>query len=381
MTLPTLYKRTSKGAIEQWSAWADGDRVVTEYGLVGGKLQQSTEIAEPKNVGKANATTAEEQAIAQARSEWEAKRTRKGYTDDLVKAESGGNDGDGGMRPMLAQPFSKHGDKLVFPLYAQPKLDGIRCIAIVDSDGVTLWSREQKRITAVPHIAQAVAQLGLPVGTVLDGELYNHSLRADFEQIVSSVRKSSPVDDAAAKLIQYHIYDIPRSPLLNGATSFHSRAQLLTEVIGSDSASVTPVETVLHDDKDSLLAYFDSCRSRGYEGAIARAMHAPYEEGKRSYHLQKLKEFDEAEFAVVGVEEGIGKMAGLAIFVCTTVPGSVADGCLFRCKMEGALDNLRQYLVDESLWRGKKLTVKYQGLTGKAKVPRFPVGKTIRDYE
>lgn len=103
---------------------------------------------------------------------------------------------------------------------------------------------------------------------------------------------------------------------------------------------------------------------------------APYEEGKRSYHLQKLKEFEDAEFDIIGVEQGVGKMAGLAIFVCKTDKGSE-----FRCKMEGSLEGLRKFLVDESLWRGKRLTVKFQGLTSKTGVPRFPVGKSVRDYE
>lgn len=379
MKLPTLYKKTSNGKIEQWTIAVVDAVIYTEYGHVGGKLQTACEtVAEGKNLGKANATTAQEQAEAQAKSEWNTKLTRKGYVEDLAKAERGENAGAGGIRPMLAQPFSKHGDKIEFPCYAQPKLDGIRCIAVVEDGGeVTLWSREQKPITAVPHIAEAVADLGLPPGTVLDGELYNHALRADFEKIVSAVRKQGPVDDAAAQLIQYHVYDIPRVVGFVELGFEDRHDHLAVKVIDNpDSSPIIRVETHPVQDQDALAVYFASCRARGYEGCMARNTDAEYEEGKRSYHLQKLKEFDEAEFGIVGVEEGVGKMAGLAIFVCAT-----EDGTHFRCKMEGALEGLRKYVDDPSIAIGNKLTVKYQGLTGKAKVPRFPVGKAIRDYE
>jgi len=384
MRLSTLYKKTSNGKIEQWSIWvvelnSSAYDIVTEHGLVGGKLQQAREtVREGKNLGKANETTAREQAEFQARSEWNTKLTRKGYTDSLEKAEAGENAGAGGIRPMLAQPFSKHGDKIEFPCYAQPKLDGIRCIAVVgpESRAVTLWSREQKPIVAVPHIAEAVAELCLPPGTVLDGELYNHDLRSDFEKIVSAVRKADVVDEETAKLIQYHVYDIPRTPDF-GSLGFDDRHDhLVVKVLNDpDGPVLVRVHTIHINDKDELLSYFESCRRNGYEGCMARSAGAEYEEGKRSYHLQKLKEFEDAEFPIVGVEEGVGKMTGLAIFVCK------AGDQEFRCKMEGSLDGLRKYLKDDSTWRGKKLTVKYQGLTGKAKVPRFPVGKMVRDYE
>jgi ATP-dependent DNA ligase len=397
--LPTLYKRTSSGKIEQWSirvevvdggSACDPDsphKIVTEHGHVGGKLQESSElVAEGKNLGKANATTAQEQAESQAKSEWNVKLTRKGYTEDISKAGRGENEGAGGIRPMLAQAFSKHGDKIEFPSYSQPKLDGIRCIAVVGEmdpvtkrPQVTLWSREQKPIVAVPHIADEVAMAYLPSGTVLDGELYNHDLKNDFEKIVSAVRKQGPVDGDTAKLIQYHIYDLPRFPGMGGF-AFGDRTVKLGLMLPKGK-SLKIVETKLIHDKDELLAYFDDCRSRGYEGCMARNV-APYEEGKRSYGLQKLKEFDEGEFPIVGVEEGVGKMAGLAIFVCLAGSGSVQEGLnTFRCKMEGSLEELRKYVDDPSLAVGKMLTVKYQGLTGKAKVPRFPVGKAIRDYE
>lgn len=368
---PNLYKRTANGKIEVWSVWTEGADVVTEYGHLGGKLQRARETAAAKCVGMSNERDALTQAEVQAHSAWREKRARKGYVETLAEAEAGLNGGAGGIRPMLAQPFSKHGDKVEFPCFAQPKLDGIRCIAVVgDAGDVTLWSREQKPILSVPHVAEAVRGLSLKPGTVLDGELYNHELRNDFERIVSAVRKQKAVDAEAAERIQYHVYDAP------SGESFGSRYYWLQ--VALYNVSSTPlrlVDTWSISNRTALMDAFNICRLRGYEGCMVRC-DAPYEVGKRSYHLQKLKEFDESEFPIVGVEEGVGKMSGLAIFVCRTEGGSE-----FRCKLEGALEDLKRYLQDESTWRGKRLTVKYQGLTGKAGVPRFPVGKAVRDYE
>lgn len=382
-SLPALYKRTSNGKIEQWHVrveeWKDDGcwAIVTKYGHVDGKLQEATEsVTEGKNLGKANATTAEQQAKLQAQAEWTTKLTRKGYVEDLKKAEAGENSGAGGIRPMLAKSYDDHAAKIVFPCYAQPKLDGIRCIAVVEAGGVTLWSREQKPITAVPHINAAIQALGLMPGTVLDGELYNHDLKDDFEKIVSAVRKQS-ADPDLAQMVQYHIYDLPRHPVGLGA-NFGYRSQGLKNVAhhyGFDSSCLKIVETVSMASPELLLTYREWCQRGGYEGAMARN-DTPYEEGKRSYGLQKLKEFLEEEFEIVGVEEGVGKMAGLAIFVCKTEGGNE-----FRCKMEGELEGLRKYVQDPALAIGKKLTVKYFSLTNKSKVPRFPVGKAIRDYE
>lgn len=93
--------------------------------------------------------------------------------------------------------------------------------------------------------------------------------------------------------------------------------------------------------------------------------------------MQKVKEFDDAEFEITGIEEGRGKLAGhVGAFVCKT-----DEGKTFLAKMSGDTGKLADYFTNHSLWAGKRLTVKYQGMTGKEKVPRFPVGIAIRDYE
>lgn len=386
MKLPTLYKRTSTGAIEQWTIWVEADvdsgvntpyNIVTEYGHVGGKLQQAVEtVMEGKNLGKKNETTTRDQAMSQAKSEHTVKLTRKGYTTDISKAEAGENEGAGGIRPMLAKDFEDGEKKLSYPCYAQPKLDGIRCIAVVGNDrSVSLWSREQKPIVAVPRIARYVESLKLQPGTVLDGELYNHDLKDDFETISSCVRKQYEASVEEQLLIQYHIYDLPRHPGLPDKATFGDRYVNLALILPNDSAVLKLVVTALVKNREGLIEFRTKCQDAGYEGAMARNV-APYEEGKRSWGLLKLKEFKEGDYAIIGVREGVGKMKGCAIFECLAENGNP-----FSVKLEGALENLRGYLADHTTWQNKKLTVKYFTLTRKNQVPRFPVGKTVRDYE
>jgi len=151
-TLPTLYKRTSTGAIQEWTIGVDGCTIITVHGQTDGKKQRTEDvIKEGKNVGKSNETSPAEQALAEATSKWEGK-IKKGYVEDIMRASVGEKDIAGGYDCMLAHKFADHGHKIKYPAYTQPKLNGHRCLAIVKDGVATLWSRTRKPITSSPHI-------------------------------------------------------------------------------------------------------------------------------------------------------------------------------------------------------------------------------------
>lgn len=125
--------------------------------------------------------------------------------------------------------------------------------------------------------------------------------------------------------------------------------------------------------EDEMMLAFEKFLEQGYEGLMVRNMKARYV-NKRSYDLQKVKEFQDSEFTVTGVEEGRGKLAGHAIFVCKT-----SSGVEFRAKMKGETSALKKYFEHPELALGKQLTVKYQGVTNKSGVPRFPVGIRFKE--
>lgn len=364
----TLYKKTSTGKIQTWRTWVEGSTIYSESGQLDGKKILSTDvIKEGKNIGRSNETTPEQQALAEAHSNWESK-LKKGYVLKLKDAEAGKVDDiiEGGYVAMLAQDYAKHGHKIKFPCAVQPKLDGIRCT----STGSLLWSRTRKPITSVPHISHAIRKLDdLP--DFLDGELYNHDFRNDFEQITRIVGQKKDVEPDHEK-VQYHIYDVPSDK------PFMQRWQDLIKILSSKPASspLFLVPTLIAKSEEELIEITQQFIEQGYEGAMARNLDAPYEH-KRSYSLQKIKEFEDAEFRIIGMEEGRGKLAGhCGAFICET-----EDGTEFKAKMSGDTAKLKEYWDHQLVYIGKLLTVKFQGLTGKNNVPRFPVGMRIRNRD
>lgn len=397
MKLPTLYKKNNTGSLQFWNISVEqgcgpaGSEmrgiVVTEYGQLGTDSPQRTEdeISKGKNTGKKNATTAVQQAEAEALAKWE-KQKKKGYVETKEAAEAGELDEliEGGALPMLAESYldvlydmrpghendppvitkTKESKKIKFPALMQPKFDGIRCIAIVKDGKCTLWSRTRKAIHSVPHIVAAIEE-HVKGDVILDGELYNHMYKNDFEKIVSAVRKDEPSEES--KLVHYHIYDIINDQPMN------QRVATLASTVPFQLPLV-PVQTVTVVDGGDL-EFFFAMRKAGYEGAMIRNMNALYVP-KRSMDLQKLKEFHEDEFKIVGIEEGKGKLQGhVGAFNCVT-----KEGVDFKAKLEGDTGYLKKCFEDHSLWQGKQMTVVYQGF-GINRRPRFPVAKAIRDYE
>ena len=375
---PKLYKKTSTGATQEWSvAVFDNDgkgAIVSYYGLVGGKIQESTQwVNEGKNGGKKNETTPISQALMDAESDW-TRHLKKGYVQNIDDAKAGVVDDiiEGGIFPILAHKFSEQGHKIKYPALAQPKLDGHRCTSqrsvTVSDEGVltklSLWSRTRKPILSVPHISFALTEVGIER---LDGELYNHDYRANFEYLSSFIRQEEPIEGYDA--VQFHVYDIPHPTMTNG-----ERNDLLQKLKPQfEGTPIYIVETIVVNDEDELMDAFEHFLSLGYEGAIVRNMDGLYV-NKRSYDLQKIKEFDDAEFKIIAIKVGTkGSMAGKAVFTC-----EIKEGDTFDVKMKGSMDELKKYADNPELVIGRFLTVKFQGWTKYGK-PRFPVGMRFRE--
>ncbi len=376
MKFPSLFKKTSTGAIQFWtisSGEYDGIGFVdTSYGQLDTDSPQITTdyISKGKNVGKKNETTPGQQADKEAKAKWE-KQLKKGYNESIEDAKAGKTDKiiEGGIAPMLAFTFEKQGKKIKYPCYVQPKLDGVRCIAILKDGKCTLWSRTQKPITGVPHINKYIeAHFGGPV--MFDGELYVHEYKDNFEKIVSLVRQEEPGD--GHEIVQYHIYDLPTND------RFEERTDVLGAMLSYSTRTKGPlvkVETLKVENEDQVSEFYDTFRAQGYEGAMLRNADSLYV-NKRSPDLIKVKEMQDAEFEIVGIEEGRGKLAGhVGAFVCKNEQGQE-----FKAKMSGDTGKLKDYFEQPILWQGKLLTVQFQDLTSYG-IPRFPVGKNIRDYE
>ena len=369
-TFPTLFKKTNTGAIQSWSISVEDNKITVTHGQFDGKKQTTSDIIkEGKNAGKANATTKEEQAQKEAEAKF-LNQKKKRYSESLEEAERGEVDTDvikGGIAPMLAPskiyPTFKH--KLTFPVYVQPKLDGSRLIAILKDGKCTLWSRTQKQVNSLPHIAKAVEdEFGEEYpNLILDGEAYSVEYHDQFEELMSLIRQDSP--GPGHEKVDYHIYDVPS---LDKTFSYRNKW------LGPYSVDkpLVIVNTEICQNDEQIMACHAKNLENNYEGSMVRG-DGPYECGKRSYYLQKLKNFNDAEYKIVGAEEGRGKDAGtIGAFVCVTPEGSE-----FKARLKATYDHRRFLFDNPKEWQGMLLTVKFQDLTTYG-IPRFPIGKGLR---
>jgi len=360
MKLSKLYKRAVNGKTLEWEIEVEDNCFRTISGYTDGiKTTSEWTCCEAKNVGKKNATTAEQQALAEATA-MHRKRIETGSFEDISKIDTPVY-----FKPMLAHDYNDYKDKITFPIYSQPKLDGIRCI--VRADG--MWSRNGKPIISAPHIFEALKPwFEQNPDLILDGELYADRSVADFNTIISCVRKTKPTaaDLETSKKIQYWIYDIPSVD-----EAFRERAEELMDFNLPDCCVKVP--TMIIHMKEGIDAEYIGYMNQGYEGQILRS-NSVYE-NKRSKSLLKHKSFVDAEFKILGVEEGKGNHAGKVGRLNFEINSKPFDA---------AVNGDWEYI--ERLWKskdgliGKTATVKYFELTEDG-IPRFPKVIAIRDFE
>ena len=275
------------------------------------------------------------------------------------------------IKPMLAHKVNENKIDFSEKVFIQPKLDGVRCIFTKDG----AYSRTGKEFHNLQHIKIDLEKFfeDQP-NAVLDGELYNHDLRDDFEQIISLVRKQKPTDEDrlnAHKLIQYHVYDT----IIEGL-SYKDRLNWLLSSKNLWSDSVISVETIEVYGYNGAKAMHNDFLNKGYEGSILR-LNGSYQQ-KRSYNLQKFKDFSDTEATIIGYEAGKGKFTGLiGKFLMID-----DDGNEFGCPIgKGYNYSDRRYILENIHdYIGKVATFTYFERT-KAGSYRHPLYKTIRNYE
>jgi DNA ligase-1 len=358
---PTLYNIDSKGKVRIWYLESDGGKYRSVAGLEDGQLVTSEwKVTKAKNVGRANATTAAEQALAEVKSQ---------YTKKIEKKYSETRDAAGGVKfteCMLAAKWKDRKDKTPAPWFSQPKLDGFRCLA---SSG-SLLSRGGKQFLSVPHIADALSALfRLNEGLILDGELYTHKLKENFDKIGSLVRKAKPTAEdieESASIVEYHVYDIA-----SHSGSFTERSAALKQMVAFlNHPAIKFVETTLCNNEDELNDIYASYLADGYEGQMIRVPGSRYE-GGRSKNLLKRKEFFDEEYEVVSLEEGQGNWSGYAKAVYFKMPGDkrTKGGDYPKAGIKGSQEFTKQLLLGPL---PKTVTVRYPNLTPEG-IPRFPI--------
>jgi DNA ligase 1 len=374
MEFEKLYKIDTKGKLRVWWCETDGGKYRIHAGIDGGKIVTSTwKTTSEKNVGKVNSTTVEEQATSEVNSLYE--KQLKTYSKDKENA---------GVKkffePMLAVRYDKikniNFDSEVF---SQPKLDGIRCI--VNKNGI--FSRNGEKIVSSPHIFETLKFL-FDVednsNLVLDGELYNHELNENFNKLQSLIMKTKPTDSdlkETEEKVQYHIYDM--FDFSSPDAVFSLRTSYINYISYNNDTELTInneyikfVDTVPVYSKEDLDNEHGKNIENGYEGSIYR-LNTPYE-NKRTNSLIKRKDFFDAEYEIVGFEEGQGNWSGCV----KRVTCKLADGRTFGAGMRGSQEEMRELLKNKEKYIGSDATIRYPNLTPDG-LPRFGVCVMIHD--
>ena len=427
-----LYKRDKKGKLMEWNIWYDGVSYTTSSGYVGGAITETLPtFVEQKNIGKANETSLEQQVLNEVSSKVQY-QIDHGYSYEIPSEEKR-------FEVSLADKYSDRQEKgkLDFPYICEPKLDGLRCYIKMVDGVIRMFSRGHKEFVSCPHIAKnefVKKFFETYPDAILDGELYNHDLKNDFNKIVSLVKKTKPKAEdleESAKLVQYHCFDsyYPSEPqllyidrkikLLAILENLYKDTLHLWEEGIEQPEHIFPHEKYGHEEGLAAWNYgWDNVRlvgcshvcynanelefpfkceftmvgveehvekeielftSQGYEGIMLKK-DVPYFFG-RSFDMLKYKKFKDAEYKIVDFEEGKGNLKGIAAAViCET-----DNGEQFKAGVTGTQDYARNLYENRNEYVGKLATIKYQELTpmkdGKGGVPRFGKMMSVRDYE
>jgi len=283
-------------------------------------------------------------------------------------------------KPMLAYPVSDKPINYDNKISMQPKLDGVRCIIQYErrvqprEDVVVAYSRTGKEWKNIDHILFNLKPwFQLNPNVILDGELYNHDLKDDFEKIISLVRKQKPTDlDAleSADLVQFHCYDI-----IDETKTFQERYNFIQQCVPRNHC-IHHVKTQAVATESLAKVIHQQNLDNGYEGSILRT-NDTYQ-CKRSHSLRKFKDFSDAEATIIDFVEGKGKRKGtLGKFVMRD-----ADGIEFGCPPGKGYNykDLSNLLHRAKHYIGATATFTYFERTTNGSY-RHPLFKCIRDYE
>jgi ATP-dependent DNA ligase len=360
-----IYKRTKTGAIQVWKQEVNGSSFRTISGQLDGALITAEwTVCVPKNIGRANSTTPEEQCLSEVSANY-TEKLKRGYYNTISEIDNT----RAFFEPMLAYPWADKFDPKSGPWYCQPKLDGLRMLL---TDGRAQSRTGKDDFKTVPHILETLSWVfeAYP-SIVLDGEIYNHELHDDFNSIISLAKKKKPTIAELQKseiLLQYHIYDVfdKNRPEL----TFAERLELLEDISSVMDANICVkfVETKLVTTEEELDLLNFKYIGDGYEGEIIR-LNKPYE-FKRTKSLLKRKEFFDSEFKIIRVEEGIGNRSGMAgRIVCLLDDGTETA---FGAGIKGSWEYATELLKNADSYIGGEVTVKYPQRTPDG-IPRFPV--------
>ena len=396
-----LVSRDSKGKIrvvEMSTAWDEEQKAFGIYRTTyqyGGKRTEQPVIY--INVGKASRTL-REQLELEYKSNMK-KYLDKGYklldkhiemyTEDELNEIIGAvvTDSSGFAKHMLAKQADKVKDSSIekVKIWAvSRKIDGVRCSFYWKDGEVKSASRgggdydpSTYQLREHPKLKEL---LEAHPDWILDGELYKHG--KSLQQISGAARLEKTA--AGCDWLEYYLYDV-----MIPDTTFAERSNILQEITETLELDFIPerewrddelrMQVVPHvyvsgdNKKDQIMELHNQYVAEGWEGCVARDISKPYKYGGRGQEMVKFKMYQDAEFEITGLSEGLRPED-----MCFTL--KTEDGIEFKAKPMGSRELKEQYREDLDDLIGKMATVKFFYLSDEG-TPLQPVLKAIRDYD
>ena len=337
------------------------------YGHINSKITERIKRIQQKNIGKANETSLEQQAIkemvslAKEKIDSGYKLVIKSNIEEFKELDF--YSPQKCYFPMLA---NKYNTKLIKPntiINIQPKIDGCRCIAYYKDNQVILKTRKGKDYIDLFEIKAELEEFfEKNPDRILDGEIYYHSW--DFQRIVSACKARNQ----DTQILEYHIFDCIMD------IDFKERIKFLDNQISKEySERVKLVNTYFDCNKQEIEMYLQKYLEQGYEGLMIRLDDCKYIQDKRSNQLLKYKQFQDEEFEIVGyAKELLSNQEYGVVYIVKTDSGN-----LFNVRPKGDMQSRIDALKNIENDIGKMLTVRFQEKTQDF-IPRFPVGIGIK---
>jgi DNA ligase-1 len=226
----------------------------------------------------------------------------------------------------LSHDSANHEAKLTGKKIVERKLDGVRCLTVIDHESktVTQYTRNGKVLENFKHVTDYLSKFIDEFGRsyVLDGEIMSHS----FQDLMKQVHRKDNVNAADAVLNLFDVVPLVEFKQGKSVMGQRRRSQFLKnfENIFNDSGFITIVPQREFDldvftDEIEFRDYMKEMVEQGYEGIMIKDPDAKYE-CKRSTNWLKMKPFIEVSLEITAVEEGTGRNEGrLGAVVCEGV--------------------------------------------------------------
>ena len=343
MNLPRLYKPTKTGAIQICDISVSGAVVSTTFGQLDGKLQTSTDTCSPKNTGRSNEKTAEQQAILEAQSKF-AKKVKSGYSQELTSTPTV-------QLPQKVKTYQDNKHLVSYPCYATPKYNGLNgTYWLLPDKTLKLTSRGGDELPPIPHLEPTILKMMEHFKTTcINGELYISG--ESLQNITSAVKKPKEL----SKSLVFIPFELPLV-----SAPYKDKVALLIKYI-----------PIVHITREEMLEEFYAVTvGAGYEGIVIYNTDSIYQFNQRSSTVLKYKPVADAEYKILSYTTDRN---GHPVFTCET-----HDGKQFKVKPKGTDEERKQIITNfDSQYKNNYYKIEYEMLSDSG-IPLKGIGVGLR---